>query len=510
MRIRWIAVMAVLVLPGLAACSDPPKVDVQAPLDRGPDALPDGVTVSGEGEVEGAPDTLSVDLAVTIKRPTVGEAVAASAEVSNAVVDAVKGQGVTEKDVQTRNYSVNQDFRYPQNGTAVPDGFRVNNTVTVRVRDLTAAGAVIDAATAAGGDDLRVDTVAFSTRERRTGPHSRAREGLPGRAGQGRAVRGTRRHPPRRCASDQRRRGHPDRPAVSGRRRSLGPRGQRQRHTDPTGPSDHPRHREHPIRARLNPRRSPQRREPPGLHWPTMTYKTPEWHPAFEEYCETIFELREDDVDVIQARIAERLDVSRPAVSEMIRRMEKADLVSVDHDAIKLTGEGAQLAEQRGAPPPPGRAVPHRHPRAVLGRGPRRGRQVGARHLRAGRDGHGPASSVTRPPARTATRSPGSKYDAAGRGRARRAGCRCRLHRHPHPRRARVHPGLARVPRELLTPARPLRHDHRGLARRHHHRRDRRQARRRRLVRQRPHPRHDGLIRGTGQVTVSVPFMPFE
>ena len=49
-----------------------------------------------------------------------------------------------------------------------------------------------------------------------------------------------------------------------------------------------------------------------------------EHHPAFEEYCECIFELAEDDVDVIQARIAERLEVSRPAVSEMIRRMEKA------------------------------------------------------------------------------------------------------------------------------------------------------------------------------------------
>ncbi len=51
-----------------------------------------------------------------------------------------KAQGVNEKDVQTRNYSVNQEFRYPQNGTPVADGFRVNNTVTVRVRDLTTAG----------------------------------------------------------------------------------------------------------------------------------------------------------------------------------------------------------------------------------------------------------------------------------------------------------------------------------------------------------------------------------
>jgi len=146
----------------LAACGEPARVDVQAPLDRGPDALPDGITVSGEGEVEGAPDTLSVDLGVTIKRDTVGEAVAASSERATAVVDAVKAQGVDDADVQTRNYRVDQEFRYPENGNPIPDGFRVTNTVTVRVRDLTTAGAVIDAATAAGGDDIRVDTVAFS------------------------------------------------------------------------------------------------------------------------------------------------------------------------------------------------------------------------------------------------------------------------------------------------------------------------------------------------------------
>jgi uncharacterized protein YggE len=146
----------------LAACGEPAQVDVQAPLDRGPDALPDGITVSGEGEVEGAPDTLSVDLGVTIKRDTVGDAVAASSERATAVIDAVKAQGVDDADVQTRNYSVNQEFRYPENGNPIPDGFRVNNTVTVRVRDLATAGAVIDEATAAGGDDIRVDTVSFS------------------------------------------------------------------------------------------------------------------------------------------------------------------------------------------------------------------------------------------------------------------------------------------------------------------------------------------------------------
>jgi DtxR family Mn-dependent transcriptional regulator len=75
-------------------------------------------------------------------------------------------------------------------------------------------------------------------------------------------------------------------------------------------------------------------------------YQQQEWHPAFEEYCETIFELREDDVEVIQARIAERLQVSRPAVSEMIRRLETAGFVAITGTTIGLTDEGLRLAER--------------------------------------------------------------------------------------------------------------------------------------------------------------------
>ena len=74
-------------------------------------------------------------------------------------------------------------------------------------------------------------------------------------------------------------------------------------------------------------------------------FQSREYHPAFEEYCETIWELHEDDVDVIQARIAERLGVSRPAVSEMIRRMESEGLVEVDR-AVRLTAAGQRLAER--------------------------------------------------------------------------------------------------------------------------------------------------------------------
>ncbi len=74
-------------------------------------------------------------------------------------------------------------------------------------------------------------------------------------------------------------------------------------------------------------------------------FQSREYHPAFEEYCETIFELHEDDVDVIQARIAERLGVSRPAVSEMMRRLESEGLVNMG-DGLRLTKSGTVLAER--------------------------------------------------------------------------------------------------------------------------------------------------------------------
>jgi DtxR family transcriptional regulator, Mn-dependent transcriptional regulator len=70
-----------------------------------------------------------------------------------------------------------------------------------------------------------------------------------------------------------------------------------------------------------------------------------EHHPAFEEYCECIFELHEDNHEVIQARIADRLKVSRPSVSEMIKRMTEEGLVVVSGGHISLTASGEKLGQ---------------------------------------------------------------------------------------------------------------------------------------------------------------------
>lgn len=71
-----------------------------------------------------------------------------------------------------------------------------------------------------------------------------------------------------------------------------------------------------------------------------------ERHPAFEEYCEAIYEMHEDDMDVIRARIADRLNVSRASVSQMIDRLTKAGLVTTDANCISLTDAGEELAQR--------------------------------------------------------------------------------------------------------------------------------------------------------------------
>lgn len=71
-----------------------------------------------------------------------------------------------------------------------------------------------------------------------------------------------------------------------------------------------------------------------------------EWHPAVEQYCETVYELTEDGVEVVQARIAERLGVTRPSVSSMIHRLAGDGYLRLEGNRIALTAKGRRIAER--------------------------------------------------------------------------------------------------------------------------------------------------------------------
>jgi DtxR family transcriptional regulator, Mn-dependent transcriptional regulator len=78
----------------------------------------------------------------------------------------------------------------------------------------------------------------------------------------------------------------------------------------------------------------------------TSGHALEEFHPALEEYLETMLALDEEGVPVIQARIAERLGRSAPSVSEMLERLIEDGYVSRQGRKLSLTDSGRSLAEK--------------------------------------------------------------------------------------------------------------------------------------------------------------------
>lgn len=151
----------VLVALVLAACGDAGAGTVAQSTGG---SMEPGISVSGIGEVKGRPDTLIVDIGVSVLRPSVDEATADAARLAQAVIDALKGKGVAEEDIATTNYSIWPEYEY-RNDTQTLRGYRVQNVVSASIRDLDNAGAAIDAATAAGGNDTIVQGVRFAIEE---------------------------------------------------------------------------------------------------------------------------------------------------------------------------------------------------------------------------------------------------------------------------------------------------------------------------------------------------------
>lgn len=154
--------LLVLVAAGallLAACGSGEGTLVSAAAGDGNPAR--GINVSGQGKVTGKPDVLTLTLGVSVLRPTVDAATADAAALAQAVINALKAKGVAEDDIQTANYSIFPEYDW-SGETQRLLGYRVNNEVQVKIRDLEAAGTVIDAATAAGGDATVVSGLSFS------------------------------------------------------------------------------------------------------------------------------------------------------------------------------------------------------------------------------------------------------------------------------------------------------------------------------------------------------------
>ena len=155
-----ISLVLVLIVVGLAGCG--PGNTVLAEIEGiNISNQQDGIWVTGMGEVTAIPDVAIISLGVEARATTVAEAQAQAAEAMDAVMDVLNDYGVASKDIKTQYYSIYPVRRW-DDGKETLIGYRVSNTVTVKIRKIEDTGGIIDAVTSAGGDYTRINGISFT------------------------------------------------------------------------------------------------------------------------------------------------------------------------------------------------------------------------------------------------------------------------------------------------------------------------------------------------------------
>ena len=119
------------------------------------------LTVTGTAAVTLKADYAQVSVGVSTRAATVAEATALNGEAIRSVVAALTEAGIPEEDVATSSYSVYAEYDY-SSGQSVLIGYNVSNQLTVIIRDMTAIGATLDKATAAGANTIHSVTFCSS------------------------------------------------------------------------------------------------------------------------------------------------------------------------------------------------------------------------------------------------------------------------------------------------------------------------------------------------------------
>lgn len=114
-----------------------------------------GVSVSGHGEVQLAPDIAYVTIGVHSSGTNVSDVVAANADQVAAVMASLAEMGIAQEDMQTSNFNVYASDSYdPATGLPSGSNYTVDNTVNVTARDLASLGELLDRAVSAGANSI--------------------------------------------------------------------------------------------------------------------------------------------------------------------------------------------------------------------------------------------------------------------------------------------------------------------------------------------------------------------
>jgi uncharacterized protein YggE len=121
----------------------------------GESATPTTLSASGTGSASTDPDVVDIQLGVDTVDSDMAVAIDQNTIKMNEIMAVFAKMDIAEKDIQTTNYNIWVEDVYDQSGQPTGEKrYHVSNTVSVRLRDLTQVGKLIEEATGAGVNNI--------------------------------------------------------------------------------------------------------------------------------------------------------------------------------------------------------------------------------------------------------------------------------------------------------------------------------------------------------------------
>ncbi len=144
-------------------------------------------SIQGEGRVLGVPDVAEISLGVVVEGgKDISELQKENAQKVNEIVSFLRNQGIKEEDIQTSFYNISP--RYSKKKSNIEDysieeiiGYKVEERLTVKIKDLEATGRVLAGAVDRGanlvsGPSFKIEDIASLQKEAREIAIKKAKE----------------------------------------------------------------------------------------------------------------------------------------------------------------------------------------------------------------------------------------------------------------------------------------------------------------------------------------------
>ncbi|WP_312913558.1 SIMPL domain-containing protein [Stenotrophomonas sp.] len=112
------------------------------------------LNISAQAEAKRVPDVATLSAGVITQAVDGNTAMRENAVQMDKVMAAIKAAGIAERDIQTSGINLSPQYRYADNEAPKITGYQANNTVSLKVRDITKLGKVLDSLAAQGANQI--------------------------------------------------------------------------------------------------------------------------------------------------------------------------------------------------------------------------------------------------------------------------------------------------------------------------------------------------------------------